>query len=240
MFDNVGKNQNRSARRQLAALLLALLSVSTVLSVLVWAASRVVEVIEDKEEILEVPVSLAAPPPPPPPPGGSKKPKSEKKKPDVKPQEDVPQEVKPLEEAPKEEEQTASEEEGQAGGQEGGQVGGEEGGKVGGVVGSHGDTLGAPVVKSVHYSAVSPKVKPTAEFPQAAIALGMKDEFCQVEVEIDEEGKPFSAHAREGKCPSVFQATAEAGALRSEFYPYIADGKPMRVKFIWNFHFISK
>ena len=239
MFDNVGKNTNRSARRQLSALLMALLSVGTTLSVLIWAASQVVEVIEKKDEVLEVPVSLAAPPPPPPPPGGSKKPHVEKKKDIVKPQEEVPQEVKPLDE-PKPDDAPVAENDGPAG-QEGGVVGGEEGGKVGGVVGSHGDTLGAPVVNTVHYSEVQYKVRPDAftHFPKAAIDMGMKDERCQVLVEIDEQGKPVSAQAIEDKCPAVFRADSEAAAMHSEFYPYQANGQVMRVKFKWNFHYLS-
>jgi outer membrane biosynthesis protein TonB len=241
MFDNVGKNTNRSARRQLAALLLALLSVATTLSVLIWAASRVVEVIEKKDDVLEVPVSLAAPPPPPPPPGGgSHKPKTEKKKPDpVKPVEEVPQEVKPLDDKPPDPTPAADDKPDGPAGVEGGVAGGVEGGKVGGTVGGTGDTLGAPVVKSVHYSEVKPKVMPKAEFPAAAVSLGMKDEFCQVRVEIGLDGKPETAEAVDGHCPSVFKDAAEAGAMHSEFYPYVADGQPMKVKFIWNFHFIS-
>ncbi|HNH50391.1 MAG TPA: energy transducer TonB, partial [Myxococcota bacterium] len=68
--------------------------------------------------------------------------------------------------------------------------------------------------------------------------MGMKDETCQVKVEIDEEGVPSAAEAR--KCPEVFKEAAVAGAMKSRFYPYIADGKAMKVSFVWTFRFVAR
>lgn len=239
MFDNVGKNETRSARRDGTAFLLSVATVAGAFLFLFWVTSRVQEVLEEKEEILEVPVSLAAPPPPPPPPGGGqKKPKTEKKKDIIKPKEDVPVEVKPLEEVPVDAPAVESEDEGVAGGVEGGVEGGVVGGVVGGTVGGTGTTLNAPVVKTVYYRDVQWKVRPPQPaFPEGARQMQIEGR-CMVHLWIDEEGKPYKHETK--NCPTVFEEASVAAALEGRSYPYMVEGKAVPVQFDWIFNFKLK
>jgi protein TonB len=246
MFDSVGKDTHRSAKRQSTAFLMSLVTVSATSAFIYWATSRVIEEVIEADEVVEVPVTLAAPPPPPPPPPpGGNRPKTEKKKPDeIKPQE-VPQEIVPLEPPPTE---APPEEAGEEGGQEGGEVGGQVGGTVGGDVknGVLGGQLGGTGtdLKAVHYSEVKYKVRPSDKYPDsiksAAAAMGFDDEKCMVTIEIDESGKPTQAEA--SKCNEIFKQAAIDAAMGSEFYPYIDPntGQPIKVKFTWVFRYRLK
>ena len=91
MFDNVGKGNSETTKRQAGSLLASILVNGGLLLGLAWLGSEVVEeTLEDEPvEITLFESAPPPPPPPPPPPGGGKKPKK------TKPKEEKPKEVEP-------------------------------------------------------------------------------------------------------------------------------------------------
>ena len=98
---------------------------------------------------------------------------------------------------------------------------------MGGVLGGQ---LGGTGVKAVHWSKVKNKRMPQFKFPEAAKALNMKEEVCQVRFFIDEKGKPYDVKVE--KCPAVFHESVKEAAWKWRFYPMKDGGKPIRSQFV--------
>ena len=80
MFDNVGKGNAETTKRQAGSLLTSILINGGLLFGLAWCGNEVVEeTLEDEPVEITLFESAPPPPPPPPPPGGGKKPKKTKK-----------------------------------------------------------------------------------------------------------------------------------------------------------------
>ncbi len=106
-------------------------------------------------------------------------------------------------------------------------VGGVVGGQVGGVLGGQ---LGGTGVKAVHWSKVKQKRMPEFKFPEAAKALNMKEERCQVRFFIDEKGVPEKIVIE--KCPKVFHDEINEKAMKARFYPMQVEGAAAKALFV--------
>ncbi len=228
MFDNVGKSTEPTGRRRLGALALSLLLNGGVAAGLVWAGSRVVEEVIVEDEPIEVAFRLVAPPPPPPLGGSPSAAKQARKRAPLTPREVAPDEVvTPLDEVPPAE----SESDG------GADAGGDPGGAPGGVPGGEGDgppggELGAPPLKTVHWTELQVKTRATARFedyPEAARALDLPETKCVVRLIVDAKGRVIDVMPK--KCPELFHAAAKRVGARYAFYPYRDAGQGASVQF---------
>jgi periplasmic protein TonB len=247
MFDNVGKGNAETTKRQVTSLFASIIINGGILALLVYLGNQVIN--ENPEDLpVEVTFFDAAPPPPPPPPppGGSKKKKKKKKK---KPKEVIPEpeevepEIEELDEPddpePEPEELPEEEEdEGEDGGQEGGVVGGVKGGVVGGVVGGQlGNQLNG--FTSVHWTDVKIKKRVQPKMPQAAKALNITEETCQVRFFIDTKGIPEKIDIL--KCSKIFHDSARTAAQKWKFYPLRSEtGQKQSATFILNIKYRLK
>ena len=103
---------------------------------------------------------------------------------------------------------------------------------MGGVLGGQ---LGGTGVKAVHWSKVKNKRMPQFKFPEAAKALNMKEEVCQVRFFIDEKGVPYDVKIE--KCPKVFHAEIQSKAYKARFYPLKSNGKSIKGQFVLSIRF---
>lgn len=234
MFVEVGKNNARATRRDGIAFLMSLATVFSIFLLLFWLSAKKTEVLEYKEEIIEVPVSLVAPPPAALL-GGAAQAKPQKKK--VQPNKNVQssrnvpidiQEPPPL----------VSEASGQ-GPVEGNPKGVLDGDPKGLVDGKgKGPGQGPPQassVKTVYFRDVVWKMRPPQPaYPEAARQMQLEGR-CMVHLWIDETGKPFKHEVK--NCPTVFEAVAVAAALEGRSYPYLVEGQAVPVQFDWIFNF---
>ena len=250
MFDNVGKGNSEATKRQVASLFTSIAVNGGIIALLVYLGQQVVE---EVQEDLPVEITLfesapPPPPPPPPPPGGKKKKKNTKKKEKPKEPEPEPEEVEPeIEEVPEPEDEPEPEEvpeELEEEGEEGGQEGGVEGGVVGGVVGGQiggviGGQLGSNGFSSVHWSDVKIKRRVAPKMPQAAKALNITEENCQVRFYIDTKGNPEKIDIL--KCSKIFHDSLMTAAEKWKFYPMkSASGQKVKATFILNVKFRLK
>ncbi len=206
------------------------------------------------------------PPPPPPPPAGAEKQheeKPEETEPEEEPEEEVepdPEEIvecfelgevceadsdccsglcaesvcaEPSDEEPEEEAVAGGMVGGVEGGVEGGVVGGVVGGEIGGVLGGQ---LGGTGVNMVHWSDVKPKRRVNPKFPQAAKALNITEESCNVRFFIDEQGKPYDIKVE--KCSNLFHENVLAAAWKWRFYPVKSEnGTAVKSSFVLRIKF---
>ena len=249
MFDNVGKGNPEATKRQASSLLASVVINGSIIGLLVYLGQQVVDEVQDDSPV-EVTLFESAPPPPPPPPpppGGKKKTQTKKKE---KPKEEKPEEVEPdiedvveLEPEPDPEPEEIPEEleeEGEEGGQEGGQEGGVIGGVVGGVIGGViGGELGSNGFSAVHWSDVKIKRRVAPKMPQAAKALNITEENCQVRFYIDLKGNPEKIDIL--KCSKIFHDSLMNAAEKWRFYPMkSANGQKVKATFILNVKFRLK
>jgi TonB family protein len=68
--------------------------------------------------------------------------------------------------------------------------------------------------------------------PEAAKALGFKEEQCQVRFFIDDKGMPTDIKVE--SCPKVFEEAVMEAAWKWRFYPYRDAGKAMPAQFVLN------
>jgi periplasmic protein TonB len=234
MFDTVGKVKKQDRGRQAGSLLVSLSVGGGLVAAMFFVGQKVVEEVVKQDEAVEVFYNAEAPPPPPPPPpppAGKKKtkPKDPDPEPDPEPDPDPEPEELPeiIPDEPEVESDIAGEEGGEEGGVEGGVVGGVVGGEIGGVIGG---VLGGTGVKAVHWSKVKAKRQVSPKFPEAAKALNLKEERCQVRFFIDEKGKPYEVVIE--KCPVVFHASVKEAAYKWRFFPMKDKGKAVKSQFV--------
>jgi len=82
----------------------------------------------------------------------------------------------------------------------------------------------------VHWSEVKAKRRVSPKMPEAAKALNMKEERCQVRFFIDEKGKPYDIQLE--TCPKIFHESAKAAAWQWRFYPMKDGGKAVKAQFV--------
>jgi len=243
MFDNVGKARKGDRKRQAGAFALSIVLIGSGGAFLAWLGRKAVEVAVE-QELIPVELFEAAappPPPPPPPPAGSSKPKTTKTEEPKEPDPDIEPEPTELpEEIPEPQpEEASAEPAGEAGGVEGGVEGGQVGGVVGGDLnGVLGGELGGTGVTPVHHSQVKIKNMVEPVYPEAAKALGLSDEVCEVRFVIDEAGKPTEVGV--GKCSKVFHDALRVAAMKWKFYPCKAGGRAYKCSFVQNIRFVLK
>jgi len=237
MFDNVGKGNTDTTKRQVGSLFASITINGGVLALLIYFGNQVVNDSVEEEPVEVTFFDAAPPPPPPPPPPGGKKTKTKKKKDkpkEVKPVEEVEPEIEeieePEEEDPEPEQVVEEEEEGEEGGQEGGVEGGVVGGVVGGTVGGVlGGTLNG--FSSVHWTDVKVKRRVPPKFPKAAKAAGITEETCHVRFFVNTKGIPEKVEVE--KCSKLFHASAIEAANKWRFYPLKSDsGQKQTATFI--------
>lgn len=228
MFETVGRGNIRQRRRQAGALFLSLLLNGGALAGLVLAGSRVAIEVAEVEEPMEIPVELASPAPLAASLPRSAAPARHSRRapaatPAVAPEVALPDvAVLTPDAAP----------EAPTGGGGGGGIGDSDAsgggdGELGG-----GGPGGGGGIKSVHWSEVQFKVRPSpraADYPAAAAALGLPATRCVVRVSIDEKGVPIDVSAK--ACPAVFVGAATDLAMRYRCYPLLEDGHPVRAAF---------
>lgn len=238
MFDSVGRNLDEDANKRSAkaAFLIAILVGTTAAGVVLaglWTVREIVLEQLDQEPVavlMEEPMAeeeLLPPPPPPPPPSSG--PEEEEDDEDAEEEPDELDEVQELEEKIVEEPvKSADKPKGVEGGVEGGQEGGVVGGVLGGVEGGVlGGSLAGGGPKVVHHSQVEVKRRIEPTYPMAARGMGLGEQRCIVQVEIDETGVP--AKVSVDKCPKVFHAGTEEAMLKWRWYPYKIEGEKLRV-----------
>lgn len=242
MFDSIGRTRRTNRQRQTGSMLISVSLFSTAVgAMMLVGGQRVDEVLEDEEPVevfVEVADAAPPPPPPPPPPAASSTPE-EKVEEEQKPEEiQEPDEIKQLDEKIPEPVVDAGVQGGVEGGVEGGVVGGVVGGVIGGELGGVlGGQLGGTGdnVKAVHWSQVKPKKRVTPVFPEAAKALGLKEESCPVKLKIDEKGVPYELDL--DKCPKLFHEAVTDALMKWRFYPHEEGGRPMAASFTLNIKF---
>jgi TonB family protein len=78
--------------------------------------------------------------------------------------------------------------------------------------------VGGTGVSSVYWADVKAKRRIEPKFPEAAKALNIKEESCQVRFYIDEKGKPYDVKVE--KCSNIFHQNVMEAAWKWRFYPY--------------------
>jgi len=243
MFDTIGRTRKANRQRQAGSMLISVSLFTTALGALMLTGGQRVEEVQVDEVPVEVTfVDVAAPPPPPPPPpppAASSTPEETKVEEDKPEEIQEPDEIQELPDKLPDPVADAGTVGGVEGGVEGGVVGGTVGGVIGGVIGGElGGQLGGDGVRAVHWSQVKAKRRVEPRFPEAAKALGLKEERCNVRLYIDEEGVPYDINL--DACPKVFQDEAKGAALKWRFYPYKDEGIARKTTFMLSFKFVLR
>lgn len=245
MFDTIGRTRQANRQRQAGSMLISVSIFTTAVGALMLTGGQTVEEIEVEDEPVEVEfVDMAAPPPPPPPPPPPAATQAEEEEEEEQEEEtpeeiEEPDEIKELSEEIPEAVASSGVQGGVEGGVEGGVVGGVVGGVIGGVLGGElGGQLGGTGVRAVHWSQVKAKRRVDPVFPEAAKALGLKEERCQVRLFIDEKGVPYDSDLE--KCPKIFQENAKSAAMDWRFYPYKEEGVAKKTTFVLSFKFVLR
>ncbi len=245
MFDTVGRVTARSPRRRVGALLLALVLNGGSLGILTWIGAGAVEAVEEVEAMIERPIELVLPARGAPGPAAAPAPRSPARArastpiaaiAAVAPPEIVPS-VVPADVPPPAPLAGGSSDDGVADGAlDGDGTGGGGGGGDAGP-GSGGGGPGGGI-KTVHWSEVAVKVRPTirpSDYPEGAAALNLADTRCVVRIHIDERGAPYEVVPT--ICPTVFRTAARDIALRYRFHPLREEGRAVRAVFDLTIHF---